>query len=121
MLIVSDGGDWTAETPQHDFPYLQKMYGYYGVTNKVENVHLPNEKHDFGVNKRIALYDFLIKNFKLNADAVKNRDGKYDESTCVVEPEKALYVFGDEGERLPKHAIKGFEQLEKLFLAQGTR
>ncbi|MGF1924878.1 MAG: acetylxylan esterase, partial [Bacteroidia bacterium] len=34
MLIVSDGGDWTAETPQHDFPYLQKMYGYYGVTDK---------------------------------------------------------------------------------------
>ncbi|MEJ5995017.1 DUF4974 domain-containing protein [Pedobacter sp. Du54] len=115
MLIVSDGGDWTAETPQHDFPYLQKIYAYYGATNQVENVHLPTEKHDFGVNKRIALYNFLIKNFKLNATAVRDSTGKYNESKCTIEPEKALYVFGDNGERLPKNAIMGFEQLEKLF------
>ena len=115
MLLVSDGGDWTAETPQHDFPYLQKMYSYYGLKDKVENVHLPTEKHDFGVNKRTALYDFLIKNFKLNASSVRDKNGKYDESKCVIEPEKALYVFGDNGERLPKNAIMGFEQLEKLF------
>jgi dienelactone hydrolase len=113
MLIVSDGSDWTAETPQHDFPYLQKMYGYYGVANKVENVHLPQEKHDFGVNKRIALYDFLVKNFKLNP--IKDNSGKYDETKVTIEPEKALFVFGDKGEKLPKNAIIGFEQLEKLF------
>ncbi len=115
MLIVSDGGDWTAETPQNDFPYLQKMYGYYGMKDKVENVHLPTEKHDFGINKRIALYDFLVKNFKLNEIVVKDKSGKYDESKCTIEPEKALYVFGDNGERLPKNAMMGFEQLEKLF------
>lgn len=115
MLIVSDGGDWTAETPQHDFPYLQKMYGYYGAANNVENVHLPTEKHDFGVNKRIALYDFLIKHFKLNAKAVKDASGKYNESKCTVEPEKSLYVFGDNGERLPKNAIIGFDNLVSQF------
>ena len=115
MLIVSDGSDWTAETPQHDFPYLQKMYGYYGAANKVENVHLPNEKHDFGPNKRIALYDFLVKNFKLNPASVKDKTGKYDEQKVTIEPEKALYVFGDKGEKLPKNAIIGYDQLEKLF------
>ncbi len=115
MLVVSDGADWTAETPQHDFPYLQKMYGYYGVSNKVENVHLPLEKHDFGINKRIALYDFLVKNFKLNNSLFKDKTGKYDESKCTIEPEKAMFVFGDQGEKLPANAIKGFDQLEKLF------
>jgi dienelactone hydrolase len=115
MLVVSDGGDWTAETPQHDFPYLQKMYSYFNATAKVENVHLPSEKHDFGINKRIALYDFLVKNFKLNAAAVKGKDGKYDESRCTIEPEQAMYVFGAHGEKLPKNAIKGFEQLASLF------
>jgi dienelactone hydrolase len=64
QLIISDGSDWTAETPQHDFPYLQKVYAYYGAQGKVENVHLPADKHDFGINKRIPLYDFLIRNFK---------------------------------------------------------
>lgn len=115
MLVVSDGSDWTAETPLHDFPYLQKMYSYYGVSNKVENVHLPSEKHDFGINKRIVLYDFLVKNFKLDAKTVKNKLGQYDESKVTIEPEKAMLVFGDQGEKLPKNAIKGYDQLEKLF------
>lgn len=115
MLVVSDGADWTAEMPQHDFPYLQKMYAYYGAGAKVENVHLPTEKHDFGVNKRIALYNFLVKNFKLNPSAVLDKSGKYDESKCTVEPETALFVFGDKGEKLPKNAIKGMDQLLQLF------
>jgi hypothetical protein len=116
QLLVSDGGDWTAHTPEHDFPYLQKMYGYYGSTDQVENVHLPTEGHDFGSNKRIALYDFLIKHFHLNGAAVKDKTGKYDESKVTIEKESALYVFGDKGERLPKNAVMGFENLEKLFM-----
>jgi len=115
QLIVSDGSDWTAHTPQHDFPYLQKLYGYYGVKDKVQNVHLPTEKHDFGINKRIALYDFLVQNFHLNGAAVKDKTGGYNESKVTIEKENALYVFGDKGERLPKNAVMGFDQLEKLF------
>ena len=115
QLIVSDGSDWTAQTPQHDFPYLQKLYGYYGVESKVENVHLPDEKHDFGIHKRIALYDFLIKYFHLNAAGLRDKKGSYDERKVTIEKENALYVFGDKGESLPKNAVMGFDQLEKLF------
>ncbi|MET0573820.1 MAG: hypothetical protein ABWZ79_20555 [Pedobacter agri] len=61
------------------------------------------------------MYDFLIKNFKLNAAAVKDKAGKYDESKVTIEKENALYVFGDKGEKLPKNAVMGFENLEKLF------
>lgn len=115
QLIVSDGQDWTANTPEHDFPYLQKMYGYFGKTALVENVHLPKEGHDFGISKRIALYDFLIKNFKLNATAVKNKTGAYDETKVTIEKPSDLYVFGEKGEELPKTAIHGFDQLEQVF------
>lgn len=117
QLVVSDGKDWTVSVPDHDMPFLKKIYGYYGGSDLVRNVHLPEEGHDFGPSKRKALYDFLIQEFKLNGAAVKDKIGQYDESKCTVEKETALYVFGDKGERLPANAIKGFEQLEKVFKA----
>lgn len=109
QLVVSDGKDWTDKMPEHDFPYLQKMYGYYGKTAQVENVHLPEEGHDFGISKRTAVYQFMTKYLGLDA-------GKIDESKCTIEPETALYVFGEKGERLPANAIKGFAALEALFV-----
>lgn len=115
QLVVSDGKDWTANMPEHDFPYLQKMYGLYGSEKLVENVHLPAEGHDFGFSKRKALYDFVAAQFKLKSTAVKDQKGNYDESKVKIEEAKALYVFGDKGEKLPANAIKGFPALEALF------
>ncbi|UYQ95539.1 TIM barrel protein [Chitinophaga horti] len=114
QLVVSDGGDWTDKMPEHDFPYLQKIYNWYGKQGNVENVHLATEKHDFGVNKRAAVYAFMAKHLRLDT-------AKADESTITIEPEQAMYVFGDKGERLPAHAVKGFEQLEKVFNAEIQR
>ncbi len=115
QLLVSDGGDWTDKMPEHDFPYLQKMYGLYGQTSNVENVHLSNEKHDFGINKRIAVYHFMAKYLQLNLNAITNTNGNIDETGITIEKEAAMYVFGDKGEKLPSHAIKGFDNLEKVF------
>lgn len=115
QLVVSDGGDWTDRMPEHDFPYLQKMYSWYNKKENVSNVHLPEEKHDFGINKRIAVYEFMAKQLGLNLKAIQNPEGKIDESKITIEPEAALYVFGEKGEKLPAHAIKGFENLEKIF------
>lgn len=108
QLLVSDAGDWTDKTPDHDFPYLQKIYGYYNKTGNVENVHLPAEGHDFGINKRNAVYQFMAKYLELNT-------GNIDESRVTIEKENAMYVFGDKGELLPAHAIHGFKQLEKIW------
>ncbi|MEZ2337339.1 MULTISPECIES: alpha/beta hydrolase family protein [unclassified Mucilaginibacter] len=120
QLLISDGQDWTANMPEHDFPYLQKMYGYYGAANKVENVHLPNEGHDFGPSKRAALYAFIAKNFHLDINKIKDSKGGFDDGKVTIEKEPAMYVFGDKGEKLPSNAIKGFEQLEKVF-GQATK
>jgi dienelactone hydrolase len=117
QLLVSDGQDWTANMPEHDFPYLKKMYGYYGAENMVENVHLPNEGHDFGPSKRFPLYRFIAKNFHLNINAIEDKSGNIDESKVTIEKEPAMYVFGDKGEKLPAGAIKGFNQLQKVFAA----
>ena len=115
QLLVSDGRDWTAHMPEHDYPYLQKIYSYYGEIAAVSNVHLPEDGHDFGYAKRKPVYDFISRYFQLDTHQLKNSVGDYDESGCVIEEEKALYAFGPNGERLPSNAIKGYENLEKLF------
>jgi dienelactone hydrolase len=117
QLVVSDGGDWTDRMPEHDFLYLQKMYSWYGKKENVENVHLAGEKHDFGINKRTAVYYFMAKHLGLNLKAIQDKSGNIDESAITIEPEQALYVFGDKGQYLPSYAVKGFENLEKLFEA----
>jgi hypothetical protein len=83
MLIVSDGGDWTSSVPYLEFPYLQRIYGFYGAQDKVRNVHLPNERHDFKDNKRQAVYDFFIDVFGLDRTML-------DESKIEIEPDEAL-------------------------------
>ena len=83
MMVVSDGGDWTSTTPALEYPYLQRIYGFYNATDKVSNIHLPNERHDFGDNKRNAVYRFFIDTFGLN-------ESKLDESKVTIEEESAL-------------------------------
>ncbi|MDN3548423.1 acetylxylan esterase [Mucilaginibacter aquaedulcis] len=117
QLLISDGQDWTAQMPEHDFPYLKKMYRYYNAQNLVENVHIPTEGHDFGPSKRFPLYEFIAKNFHLNINAIKDKNGKIDESEVAIEKEPDMYVFGNHGEKLPAGAIKGFDQLQKVFTA----
>lgn len=86
VLVVSDGGDWTASVPQLEFPYLQRIWNFYGSDINVRNVHLPNERHDFGKNKRQAVYDFFIDVFRLDAS-------KLDEEKVTIEPAYALQTI----------------------------
>lgn len=108
QLIVSDGGDWTSSVPALEYPYLQRVYGFYGAADKVTNVHLPNEKHDFGPNKRNAVYDFFISAFSLNGKM-------WDESKVTIEPEAAMYSFGQKGELLPEDAVRSFDKVAAYF------
>lgn len=108
LLIVSDGGDWTASVPALEYPYLKNMYALYDAVGNVENVHLEEEGHDFGINKRSAVYDFFISRFSLDRS-------KLDEGRITVEPQEALKSFGKDGELYPENAIRSFEQLQKYF------
>lgn len=85
MMVISDGGDWTASVPELEYPYLQRVYGFYDAQDKVMNVHLPTEKHDFGPNKRQAVYDFFIKVFNLDAS-------KLDEDKVTIEPKENMMI-----------------------------
>ncbi|WP_460909676.1 alpha/beta hydrolase family protein [Spirosoma areae] len=113
MLLVSDGKDWTKNTPNVEYPYIQKIYGYYNAQNRVENVHLPTEGHDYGPSKRAAAYRFLARHLKLNLNRVL-KDGQIDEAPNTLLPATDLQVFTAEHPR-PARAVVGDEAVTALL------
>jgi hypothetical protein len=114
MLVVSDGKDWTQHTPQIEFPFLQKIYGYYGAPQNVANVHLPTEGHDYGPSKRDALYRFVAAQLGLNLAAVSGADGKIDESAVTIEKATPMHVFTAEFP-IPAHALHDAASVERVI------
>ncbi|MEI6421360.1 MAG: acetylxylan esterase [Lentisphaerota bacterium] len=111
MLVVSDGNDWTQNTPDIEFPFLQKIYTLNGAGNNVENIHLKNEGHDYGPSKRQAMYRFLAGKFMLNLSAAENADGKLDESKVTIEDGKLMRVWND-ANPVPANVLRTVEDVE---------
>lgn len=117
MLVVSDGKDWTTNVPKVEYPFLQKIYAYYGVEGNVTNVHFAAEGHDYGPSKRVAMYRFMAERFGLNLAAIQDAGGNIDESRITIEHATSMHVFNDDFP-LPARALRdpaGVEQtLRKL-------
>jgi hypothetical protein len=114
MLVVSDGKDWTANVPTVEYPFLQQVYSFYGLTSNVANVHLAAEGHDYGPSKRAAMYRFMAGHFKLNLAAAQDAEGRIDESRVTIENWKTLCVFND-ASPLPTNALHGVEAMDARF------
>ncbi|MGD8499743.1 MAG: hypothetical protein PVJ86_03805 [Phycisphaerales bacterium] len=106
QLLISCGGDWTKNTPDVEYPHIENVYRLYGAEANVENLHLPDEGHDYGLSKRIGAYKFLAKHLGLSLDKVSKPDGSIDESFVVIEKKEDMYVFGPDHPR-PARAVSG--------------
>jgi uncharacterized protein len=115
MLIISDGSDWTRNTPAVEYPFIKRTYSFYSAEGNVENVHFADGKHDYGFEKRIPVYKFLARHLPLNLAPVTGPDGKIDESLSIVEKAADLLVFSS-GQQFPHSALKGRDAIQKEFL-----
>ena len=105
MLVVSDGGDWTATYPALEYPFLRRIWDFYDAGTQVRNVHFPDERHDYGPNKRRAVYAFFAETLGLDLSQA-------DESRVELLPETALRAFSGE---LPAKALRSRTQLEQII------
>jgi uncharacterized protein len=99
QLIISDGEDWTKNTPVVEFPYIKNIYSYYRKTSNIELAHFSNEGHDYGYSKRQAAYKFLAKNLGLNFRAIKDRKGNINEKFVVLQDRPSLEIFSTSNPR----------------------
>ena len=97
QLIISCGEDWTKNTPEVEFPYIQNIYRLFGSEDLIKNVHLAEEGHDYGPSKRKAAYEFFANHLGLSRE-------KTDESSLVIEKQEMMQVFDPEHPR-PSHAL----------------
>lgn len=113
LLIISDGYDWTRNTPRVEYPYLQKVYSLYDAEHKVENLHLPTEKHDYGPSKRAAMYAFMAYHLKLDYRDLFNGPA-IDESFVKILGDMNLRAFNKYNPR-PDHALIGNEAVREYL------
>lgn len=114
MMVVSCGADWTRNTPQVEYPFLKGVYALYGAGDRVENVHLADEKHDYGPGKRAAMYPFLAKHLGLDLAAVTDASGRVDETAVKVLPPVLLASF-DAAHPMPANAARGDAAVSALL------
>ena len=114
LCVVSDGKDWTKSVPSVEYPYLQAVYKMYDAEEKLSNIHLQKEGHDFGPSKRNAVYDFFGRAFGLDSS-------KIDETLVTIESKEALCSFGANGELLPEKAMRRINDLAPYFGRQVVR
>lgn len=111
MLVISDGDDWTKNTPDVEFPFIKRTYSFYHAEGNVENVHFPDGKHDYGFEKRVPVYSFLAKHFGMHLSAVTDSKGAVDESKSVLEDPELMLSFSSKNP-FPVSALKGREAIE---------
>jgi dienelactone hydrolase len=109
MMLISNGNDWTKNTPIIEYPYIQRVYATYDAEHRVVNTHFPAEKHDYGYSKRAVMYNFFAQHFNLSSGSV-TWSPSISEDFVTILPESQLKVYTDVNP-IPDDALMGDEAI----------
>jgi dienelactone hydrolase len=102
LILISNGGDWTVETPKEVFPAIQSIYRLLGAEKNVANVHFPQFIHNYNKESREAVYQFFNQH-------ILNKPAPVAEAAFRVDfPHELLALHG---RSRPANAITGLDQL----------
>ncbi len=107
MLMIAVTQDWTKNMASVEFPYVQKIYRYYGAEKNVEYA-IFDEPHNYGPTKRKAMYPFMAKHLGLDLT-------KADESKITIEPTDLMLGFGKDLKDYPANGVQNLDQFKKNF------
>jgi hypothetical protein len=102
LMLISNGGDWTVETPKEVFPAIQSIYRLFGAEKNVTNVHFPQFIHNYNKESREAVYQFFNQHILNNPAPVPEAGFRVDF------PQDLLALHG---RVRPANAIRSLEQL----------
>ncbi|HEX9794970.1 MAG TPA: acetylxylan esterase [Planctomycetota bacterium] len=104
LLLVSVGGDWSRNTPEVEYPFIQRAYAAFDARRNVANAHFADQSHDYGPSKREAVYRFFARHLGLDLTAAVAGPGELAEQAVVTEPQATMRVF-DAAHPLPAHRL----------------
>ena len=101
------GHDKTTDFPEVGYPFIRDVYRLYRHGDRVHNVHLPAEYHDFGPSKRRALYEFFARHLRM--PLIPEAAG-----SIAIETPGQMEVFSAK-RPFPPESLQGSEAIARAF------
>lgn len=109
LILISNGGDWTVETPKEVYPAIQSIYRLFGAEKNVANVHFPQFIHNYNKESREAVYQFFNQHILNNPAPVPEQPLRVDF------PHELLALHG---RARPASAITSLDQLVENMIRE---
>jgi hypothetical protein len=108
LLMVSATGDWTAETPQLEYPEMRKLYALAGAEDRVHAVQFQAD-HNYNQDSREAVYAWMARWLQGAAADVRAAEKPF-------QPDRLADVLVFHARTLPEGALTA-EQLTARWIA----
>ena len=113
LLLVAATGDWTVDTPELEYPAVQRIYRLYGAQDRVSSKQI-DAGHNYNRESREAVYRFFGRWFLGGGTR-----GPFREQAFVAEAASDLLVFS--GRARPSRALDADRLVQAEIKRAGAR